>query len=93
MFNKYRSKNKFISRGVYFITKGEHQGCFAMNIKEYDIDNSKAILLFPDNNTIYIDNDQIAKLLEDDHFEYDKRLPRWVYKICVAEYQYRSTTK
>ena len=36
MFKKYKNKKKFVDRGVYCITEGNHEGCFIVNIKEYN---------------------------------------------------------
>ena len=91
MIDKYKSKKKFVNRGVYFVTQGEYKGSFIVNIKECNVGTNTALLIFPDNVPLSMENDKIVDLFDKEHFEYVKTLPRKVYKVCLAEYKYRRT--
>lgn len=87
MFDKYKTKKKFVDRGVYFITTGEYKGAFIMHIKECDQGNNKALMLLPDKEHLLLPSDKIKELFEQRHFEYVRTIPKKVYKVCVAEYK------
>ena len=84
---KYNRKKKFVDRGGRFITEGEYKGAFAMNIKECDVGNNKALIFLPNKETIMLPSDKVKELFETGHFEYVKTIPKKVYAVCVAEYK------
>lgn len=83
----YIKKKKFINRGLYFINEGEYKGCFAVNIKEFGTVTHKALMLFPNREQLTLSTDEVSNLFDSDGLKYEKRIPKWVYNVCLAQFK------
>lgn len=85
-FKKQEKKHKFVERGLYFITSGDQQGSFILNIKERGTKHEKAFLLIPNLAKALLPSDKIKELFENGLFEYVQTIPMKVYKVCLAQF-------
>ena len=84
---KQVKKQRFVERGMYFIAKGDNQGAFILNIKEFDSTDSKAFLLMPNLERITIPKNSIPEFFQAGVLEYVHTLPSKVYNVCVEQYE------
>jgi len=84
--NKFKDKQEFTNRGVYFLTDGEFKGCFVLNLTELDNDKEKMLAVFPEGTTMTVDRTKILEMFESGFFEYVETLPKKVYKVCLAQH-------
>jgi hypothetical protein len=87
ILKKGSSKQRFVERGIYFVTKGDHQGAFILNIKEFDTEDTKAILMMPELQKTTIPKNKIKELFQDSAVEYVETIPKHVYSVCLAQYK------
>ena len=92
MFNSYKNqkqakKPRFVERGMYFIRKGDNQGAFVVNIKEFDTEDTKAILIMPNFEKAHILKNKVKEAFEDGVLEYVSTIPKDVYAVCLEQYK------
>ena len=85
MFN--RNKKKFVSRGVYFMSTGKLKGSYVLHLPEEDTEVNRTLMAFPDKDVITMTDDEIKLAFESGTFEYVKRIPKKIYKVCLAEFK------
>ena len=86
IWNKNKNKDKFVNRGLYFVSSGANKGCFLLYMSEFSSSNSKTLSQFPEGIKVDMTNDEVKKAFEKSHFEFVKVIPKRVYQVCVAQY-------
>lgn len=87
---KWKKKDpKPVKRGCYFVNTGNHVGCFVLFLPEKSTKGLVAALMMPDNKPELIPDKDVKYALESGLLEFVKKVPRYVYKTCLKEYDYR----
>jgi len=86
IFNKHQNKNKFAKRGLYFVSKGQHKGCFLLYIDETSSSTHKTLAQYPEGTKVEMTNDQVKSSFENSYFEFVKIIPKRVYAVCLAQH-------
>jgi len=88
-----KEKAKFVDRALYAVQHGDHKGQFFTIINEQLTPNTISVLFFPECETEYISKTDMESGLEGGVFTFVKKLPKDVYKQCVAEFKLRLIEK
>lgn len=86
-YNKNKNKDRFVERGLYFLKSGTYKGSFILNIKEFDTENSKALLIMPDLIPSTVQTSGVKELFKTHQLEYVETIPLNVYSVCLAQFK------
>jgi len=88
LFVKYHSKLRY--RYVYLVYKGELAGGTILYVKEEDIGETAAILVFSPTESIYINKKEIEDFLANGDMRPAKKLPKKIYNACREQFIYKA---
>jgi len=73
-------------RGIYFVSTGEHIGCFLLYLNELSNANAKVLSQYPEGNKVEMSPDEVRDSIKKGILDFVEIIPKRVYKVCLAQH-------